>query len=218
MKIKNSLLINWEIMYDPDTTAPTWVSLRPLLAVVRRCRHSSKRFTLHPRSASPPGLVQTVLVSVNKIVVFVDNKSREGAYGVLFIWTTPSGICSLNRQAAATTIYHDAEPWNFLPLCEKARVFSATTATCPGNSWDSDRKWRDRGAILRASSLGSRPFRENSSISDTSPTSHESFRSSSSDRNNEIKNLYIYNLLYIIIYYNLIVYNYTLRKISGWAN
>ena len=98
MKIKNSLLINWEIMYDPDTTAPTWVSLRPLLAVVRRCRHSSKRFTLHPRSASPPGLVQTVLVSVNKIVVFVDNKSREGAYGVLFIWTTPSGICSLNRQ------------------------------------------------------------------------------------------------------------------------
>lgn len=77
---------------------PAWESLRSLLAVVRRCRHSSKRFILHPQRASLPGLVQTVLDAVNKIVVFVDNKSRGGTYGALFIWTTSSGVCSLNRR------------------------------------------------------------------------------------------------------------------------
>lgn len=84
------------------------MSLWPLLAVVRRCRHSSKRFILRPQRASPPGLVQTVLVAVNKIVVFVDNKSREGrVWRAVYLDNVVWSLLVKLTSAATATIYRD---------------------------------------------------------------------------------------------------------------
>lgn len=83
------------------------MSLWPLLAVVRRCRHSSKRFILRPRRASPPGLVQTVLVAVNKIVVFVDNKSREGRVWRAVYLDEAVRSLLVKPAAAMATTYRD---------------------------------------------------------------------------------------------------------------
>lgn len=68
---------------------------------------ASKRFILRSRRTSPPGLVQTVLVAVNKIVVFVDNKStRERIWRCCLFGRSPRVLlCYYNRcrRRPATT-------------------------------------------------------------------------------------------------------------------
>lgn len=66
---------------------------------------------------------------------------------LLFIWTKPPEFCS----AIITDADDDPPRRREFRNCEKDRAFSATSATCPGNS--SDLESDDREAILRESGL-----------------------------------------------------------------
>lgn len=63
----------------------------------------------------------------NKIVVFVDNKSRERRVWRSVYLNGTVGVCSLTATAAHNTV---GQTPGLPSACEKARVFSATSATC----------------------------------------------------------------------------------------
>lgn len=134
--------IAWEITCHPIildlSVSPESLLATAKLLVVGTRQSARRDFT----DASPPAKFQTVLVVVvNKIVVFVDHKSRESVWRDT-VWR----VCLDDAAAADPTMsvrnLRLRQQRGLPSACEKARSFSATSATCPGNSyisWNSHR-------------------------------------------------------------------------------
>lgn len=136
------------LIKEPDVRDPV-LSISPDLCRGQQTSSAlaSKRFILRSRRASPPGLVQTVLVAVNKIVVFVDNKStRERVWRCCLFGRSPGVLlCYYNRRRrrpATTRVPELRErPGLFRDIDHVSREFGRP------------RIGRDREAILRESGL-----------------------------------------------------------------
>lgn len=140
-------------------TIRCWVSLPTFVENNRRRRHSRQSALFYTRDAQArPGWSKqfsspSIKLSFSSII-----KVRESAYGVAVYLDEAPEFCS-----AIITDADDDPPRCEYRNCEKARAFSATSATCPGNLDDLE---SDVIAKLFSESLASRPFRENSSIFD----------------------------------------------------